>query len=138
MSNLARPSLPRRFGRTAKGFLLWSHERGSWQYDVMVGLILLFVLLIPPRFFHDQPVYNPHLIRDVVQLSSDQYGTRYRVSAELLASYDPNPRQAAGQVLAENLNHPVEITRIEPISGEGSRAIVWYDVWVRDEPGSGP
>ena len=138
MTERATASPLGRFGATLKHFLLWSHERGSWQYDVMVGLILLFVLGTPARLFHDQPVYNPHLIRDVVQLGRDEHGTRYRVSAELLASYDPDLRRAAREVLAENLNQPVHISRIQPISGERSRAVIWYDVWVRDQPQPGP
>jgi len=46
--------------RTIRGFILWSHERGTIQYDVMVTLILLFVFL-SPRFinFNDRPVQQP-------------------------------------------------------------------------------
>src|SRR6266478_1380399 len=32
----------------------WSYERGSWQYDVAVILILVFVFT-PKNWFHDQP-----------------------------------------------------------------------------------
>jgi hypothetical protein len=31
--------------------LLWNYERGSWQYDVMCGLIVAFILLTPRSFF---------------------------------------------------------------------------------------
>ena len=33
--------------RTIRGYILWSYERGTLQYDVMVTLILLFVFLSP-------------------------------------------------------------------------------------------
>ena len=33
----------------------WSYERGTWQYDVAVIIILIFVLGTPPRWFHDEP-----------------------------------------------------------------------------------
>lgn len=127
----APPSRRRRLARTVKGFLLWSHERGSWQYDVMVVLILVFVLLTPARFFHDQPVYNPSLARDIVRMDANAHGVRYRVSAALLASYEDDPRHAAQEVFTENLSHPFTITRIEPIRAQEG-AIVWYDVWVRE------
>lgn len=127
----ARPSLPRRLGRTLKSFLFWSHERGTWQYDVMVALIVIFVLLTPARYFHDQPVYNPTLARDIVRMDADADGIRYRVSAELLTSYDPEPRRAAQTVFSLNLSHPFTITRIEPIAAEDG-TVVWYDVWVRE------
>src|SRR5256885_2550145 len=54
--------------RTIRGYILWSYERGSLHYDIMVTLILLFVF-ISPRFinFKDKPVErNPHLTGVVV------------------------------------------------------------------------
>ncbi|MBI4467358.1 MAG: hypothetical protein HY656_08035 [Acidobacteria bacterium] len=130
-ANTSRPSALRRLGRTVKGFLLWKHERMSWQYDVMCGVIFLFVVLAPARFFHDKPVYNPHATLDVVKMDSDARGVRYRVSAELLASYDNDPGRAALEVLALNLGHPFTLTRIEPIRAQDG-TVVWYDVWVRE------
>lgn len=129
MSEQPRAALHRRLAGTLKGFVLWQYERGSWQYDVMVALILAFVWLAPARYFHDQPVYGRHLSGDVVRLNTDAHGTRYRVSAELLASYDDDPRRAAEEVLAVNLGHRVTITRIEPY-GEAEGQVAWYDVWV--------
>jgi hypothetical protein len=38
-----------------KRFILWDFPRGSWQYDVMVGLILAFIFVTPKTIFHDQP-----------------------------------------------------------------------------------
>jgi hypothetical protein len=35
--------------------VLWSHKRGSWQYDVICVLILAFIFLTPRAFFGDQP-----------------------------------------------------------------------------------
>ena len=128
-----KASLGRRFLRTLKGLLLWDHERASWQYDVMVVLILAFVFLIPKRYFHDRPVYNPGPAKEVVSLGIDADGTRYyRVSAELLARHHQDPRQAAEEVFSNNLDHPFQITRIEPVKDtEGS--VVWYDVWLRGQ-----
>lgn len=127
----ARPSWLRRLARTLKGFVLWSHERGTWQYDVMVALLGGFVLLAPARWFHDKPVYNPWQARDVMRLEKDAEGVRYRVSAELLAAYDPDPRAAAREVFAQNLNHPFEIVRILEVR-EDDGEVLWYDVWVRE------
>jgi hypothetical protein len=38
-----------------KRFIFWDFPRGSWQYDVMVGLILAFIFVTPKTIFHDQP-----------------------------------------------------------------------------------
>lgn len=97
----------------------------------MVALIVLFVLLTPARYFHDQPVYMPSLTRDVVRMGSDAQGIRYRVSALLLADYDDDPRRAAEQVLAENLSRQVTISRIQPIAAQDG-TVVWYDVWLQE------
>lgn len=45
-----------RVWRTIKGYIFWTYERGSFHYDVMVTLILIFVFAAP-RFidFKDQP-----------------------------------------------------------------------------------
>ena len=126
-----RPSLLRRMGRTFKGFLLWHYERGSWQYDVMVALILAFIFLAPARYFHDQPVYGVRLGGDLVRLGANADGVHYRVSAKLLASYDEDPERAAQQVLAANLGHPASISRIEEVR-DPDGVVAWYDVWVRE------
>lgn len=41
-----------------KRFIFWDFQRGSWQYDVMVGLILVFIFVTPKTVFHDQPKAN--------------------------------------------------------------------------------
>ena len=38
-----------------KRFILWDFQRASWQYDVMVGIILAFIFLTPRDWFRDQP-----------------------------------------------------------------------------------
>src|SRR4029453_10157957 len=39
----------------AKRFILWDYPRASWQYDVMVGLLLAFIFFTPRNWFRDQP-----------------------------------------------------------------------------------
>src|ERR1035438_4669805 len=54
--------------RTIRGYILWSYERGSLHYDIMVTLILIFVF-VSPHFinYKDKPVErNPHLTGVVV------------------------------------------------------------------------
>ena len=38
-----------------KRFILWDFPRATWQYDVMVGIILAFIFLTPREWFRDQP-----------------------------------------------------------------------------------
>jgi hypothetical protein len=78
-------------GRVLYRTFFWSYERGSWQYDVAVGLILVFVLLTPGRWFHDQPqVGLPANSNQVEQISSGQPEV-YRVDARVLAPPERTP-----------------------------------------------
>ena len=38
-----------------KRYILWEYPRGSWQYDIIVGVILAFLFLTPRAWFRDQP-----------------------------------------------------------------------------------
>lgn len=128
-----RRPLHSRVGRSLVGLILWKHERGSWQYDVMVGLILLFVFLTPVGFFGDQPTLG----RDVVRMGEDADGVCYRVSSALLSIYDDDPRKAAEELFALQLDHPFVLTRIEPVRDQ-ENDIIWYDIWARGRSESGP
>jgi hypothetical protein len=92
--------------RTIRGYILWSYERGSLHYDIMVTLILIFVF-VTPRFinFKDKPVErNPHLT-GVVVIPNEKGGFTYQIKAAAVNT-------AAGQDVRRQLE---EI--IEPISG---------------------
>src|SRR6202041_2696828 len=67
--------------------IFWSYERGSWPYDLMVILIVIFVLLTPRQWFRDQPQV-PALASRSVQLLSDDALARthtYRIDATAFA-----------------------------------------------------
>ena len=38
-----------------KRLILWDYPRGVWQYDVMCGVILVFIAFAPREWFRDQP-----------------------------------------------------------------------------------
>jgi len=35
---------------------MWSYERGTWQYDIIVALILAFIFFTPPGFFNTERI----------------------------------------------------------------------------------
>ena len=45
--------MPAGFQSALKRFVLWDYARATWQYDVMVIVILGFVWLIPPDWIGD-------------------------------------------------------------------------------------
>ena len=79
-------------GRVLYRTFFWSYERGSWQYDLAVGLILVFVLLTPSRWFHDQPqvglAVNAH---QVERVSAPGQAEVYRIDARVLAPPERTP-----------------------------------------------
>src|SRR6516165_4672642 len=72
-------------GQALYRMFFWSYERGSWQYDVAVILILVFVFT-PKNWFHDQPqVGLPVNSTQVELLSKSGENEVYKVDARVLA-----------------------------------------------------
>ena len=70
----------------------WSYERGSWQYDVAVILILVFVLLTPRRWFKDEPQVGLPANSDQVKLMSKSGETEvYQVDSRTMAPPERTP-----------------------------------------------
>jgi hypothetical protein len=99
-----------------KRFIFWDYPRASWQYDVMVGIILIFILLTPRGWFRDQP--RTPLVSSIAVLQSEHGSSVYWVEPELLADLpkDQHAQKLAG--LLRNLTHrkEVTVTRVEPIA----------------------
>lgn len=117
--------------RTIKGYLFWTYERGSFHYDVMVTVILLFIF-IAPRFidFKDQPAEKlPHRIGIVVTPDGNQ-GLIYQVDADAVDAQDEGMVRTNFQRLIRPISGSVVISRIEPVRDDGGH-IVAYRAWVR-------
>jgi len=79
-------------GRVLYRTFFWSYERGSWQYDIAVILIVLFVVATPRGWFRDQPqVGEPATAGEVERLSEAGETQVYRVDARLLAPPERTP-----------------------------------------------
>jgi hypothetical protein len=70
----------------------WSYERGTWQYDVAVILILVFSLLTPRAWFHDQPQVGMPANSDQVKLVSKVGATEiYQVDSRTMLPPERTP-----------------------------------------------
>jgi hypothetical protein len=114
----------------------WSYERGAWQYDIAVVVILIFVLLTPRSWFHDQPQVGMPAAPEQVQLVlvSDQgHRQQYRVDARILAPPEQAPalandlHNALQRALLDLRNGRFSITRIEAVRDEKG-TVVAYEV----------
>jgi hypothetical protein len=98
-----------------KRFILWDFPRASWQYDVMVGIILAFIFLTPRDWFRDQPrIPNAS---SIAMLPSENGSLVFFVDRELLDGILENQKvERLTQVLrTRTSNHRLAVTRVEPI-----------------------
>jgi hypothetical protein len=120
--------------RTIRDYVLWSYERGTIQYDVMVTLILLFVFLSPRVInFNDKPVErNPHHT-GVVVVPDGQGGLVYQIEAAAVsgqvAGKDDSAIRGELRQVIEPISGEVSITKIEPVL-DGAGHVLRYKVWV--------
>lgn len=92
-------------------FVLWDYRRASWQYDVMVVLILAFIFLTPRAWFRDQPRAS-----HVVALPSEGEFTVFWMEPELLAGVPAGERQGRVNLLLKlRTGRKLTLVRLEPI-----------------------
>jgi len=98
-----------------KRFILWDFPRATWQYDVMVAIILAFIFLTPRDWFRDQPRIPQ---ASAVTMLPSEHGTNvFWIEPELLDGV-PDSRRAGklAEILgAKTGNKQIRIMRFEPI-----------------------
>jgi hypothetical protein len=117
---------------TIKSFILWSYERGTIQYDVMVTLILLFVFLSPWLInYKDHPVErNPHS-SGVVVYPDGNGEFIYQVEGKAVQGGDDPAIRAGLLRIIEPISGSVSISRYEKVTDKGR--VIAYKVWVQRE-----
>ena len=119
-------------GKILSKTFFWSYERGTWQFDVAVVLILVFVLLTPRNWFRDKPASGAPVSPGQVQLIS-QEGNRltYRVDARILApptrlALQNDLHTALQEALPELHNGSFSIAKIEPVHDEQGMVVAYH------------
>ncbi len=128
------PSVPMsKIWRTIRDFVMWSYERGTLQYDVMVTLILLFVFLSPYWInFHDRPVErNPHP-SGVVVTPDGGGGFIYQIEGAAVTGTDDATVRHQLQRIVEPISGEVSITKYEALRDRQGHVLT-YKVWVHKE-----
>jgi len=126
-------------GSILKRTFFWSYERGTWQYDVAVVIILVFVFL-PRGWFRDEPVVGvsanaPGQVALVAGTEKSDHQT-YRIDARVLAPPEKTPalqnelHNALRKALPDLRNVRFSITNIEPVRDEEGTVIA-YQVEIR-------
>jgi hypothetical protein len=115
-----------------KRLLFWEFPRASWQYDLVVALILAFIFLTPRSWFQDQPRTS-----SVVQLPGEAGAEIYWLEEDLLSPVPAADRASrAAELIASRYRHKVTVVRVEQIVGsEGeSRGFMAFAQPARTNP----
>jgi hypothetical protein len=119
--------------RTIRGYILWSYERGTLHYDIMVTLILLFVFLSPRYInFKDKPVERNAYSAGVLVIPDKQGGFIYQIPSSAVNSATPADIRGQLERIIEPIAGAVSITKVEPVKDLTGHTQS-YKVWVNKE-----
>jgi hypothetical protein len=92
-------------------FLFWDFKRASWQYDVIVVLILAFIFVTPNNIFRDQPK-----AANVVMLPAEQGTGLFWIAPQLLTGVPAIERTSkAADLVRAQYKRRATVTRVEPL-----------------------
>lgn len=124
-------------GQFLSRLFFWSFERGSWQYDLAVIGILIFVFFMPRRWLRDQPESSlPPQSQQIELLPSTGSESVYRIDARVLTPPEQMPQlqNELHRALQKNLSD-LQSGRFEILKVEAERdehgAVVAYQVTLR-------
>lgn len=109
-----------------KRLIFWECPRTTWQYDVVVGLILAFIFLTPRSVFNDQP-----RAPSVVRLPLQEGAGVFFVESDLLGGEAAGSLEEQAQVLvSKRVGRKVAVARVDPVEDDGG-AVKGYMVYLR-------
>jgi len=108
--------------RTLQRLFFWDFPRTSWQWDIIVTLILAFIFLTPRDVFRDQP--------QAARIQIVQQG--FLMDTKLLENVREAERAQKAEVLVNQRykTHPT-ITHVEPIFDEVEHEITGYMAYTK-------
>jgi hypothetical protein len=116
---------------TIKGYFWWTHQRGSFHYDVMVTLILVFIFATPHFInFKDKPAERLPRPRSVLVIPDGDKGFIFRVDARDVTGGTRAEQQADLLRVIEPITGYVKIDHWAP-EQDTKGELAGYRVWVR-------
>lgn len=103
--------------RTIRNYVLWSYERGTLHYDIMVTLILIFIFFSPYWInFNDKPKPRIPHPTDVVVTTDTQGRLLYQIEAAAISAGDDFSVRAQLLHMIEPISGHVSIVSYETIA----------------------
>src|SRR5690242_21258047 len=96
--------------RTIRGYILWTYERGSMQYDVMVTVILAFIFVAPYWVnFKGKPVERTPHQSGVVVSPDGKNGVVYQIDASAVSGKEDVAIRQDGVRIVEPMSGEVDV-----------------------------
>lgn len=114
--------------------IFWAYERGSWQYDVIVIVILCFIFVSPRSWFNDRPTLQLTDLRHqqgIVEISRVNKDVRYLLDARLVDSLGEKPEDAVPVILRQHMQKPFTVKSIDVVR-DRHEVILGYTVMVEE------
>ncbi len=113
--------------KTLGSYLWWTEERGSFRYDVMVTLILLFIFVTPHLWnYRDRPAPRGMSPTEVVVKTESPDHFLYQINASQIDKSEDVQTALVRNV--EGISGDVVLDKYEP-ARDSSGKVVAYKVW---------
>ena len=110
--------------KALRRLIFWEFPRTSWQWDIIVTLILAFIFLTPRDVFRDQPRAAS------IQMLPAQQG--YLIEPKLLANVpEADLVRKAAELVNQRFKTRTSITRVEPVFDEAGAEITGYVAYTK-------
>ena len=112
--------------RTIRSYFWWTHERGSFHYDVMVTAILIFIF-VSPRYinFSDKPVDRVPHQTEVIINPDGTGGFFYQINASVVGDRTGADIDAALLRVIEPIAGEVRLMGYQPIKDPTGKVIAY-------------
>lgn len=115
---------------TIRNIFFWAYERGTWQYDLLVVLIVATIFFVPGQFFgdRDRPLrtLNEETVRrwNIESKKIDSFAVRSGKAAQL----KDDPKEIVQLYLREVIRPDIEVEDCAVEIDKGGK-VTAYSVW---------
>jgi hypothetical protein len=107
-----------------KRFDLRDFARATWQYDVMVAIILAFIFVTPRAWFRDQP--RIPRASNISMLPAEHGSNMYWIDPELLSGVPENQRISKLAAILKARGKQESVLRVQPVYDDSEDELKGY------------
>ncbi|WP_031500746.1 hypothetical protein [Bryobacter aggregatus] len=92
-------------------WIFWEFARASWQYDIIVALLLVFIFFTPREIFRDQPRAS-----SVVMVPASDGAFVFYIDPHVLGQVSEDRRRAdASRMIEQKYKEKWDVVRLETL-----------------------